>query len=109
PTSHNALPEPVSMASIIRLDYKKGNSIQSFMLFSNPDSKTHRNRLSVKVSDNDAENWDRYPTMMLDELNSGVYSCLTSIDNVTIGILHESSQTNMVFQTVTIKELTNKN
>ncbi|HLR00377.1 MAG TPA: sialidase family protein [Sphingobacterium sp.] len=109
PTSHNALPEPVSMASIIRHDYKKGNSIQPFMLFSNPDSKTHRNRLSVKVSDNDGENWDRYPTLMLDELNSRGYSCLTSIDNETIGILYESSQADMVFQTVTIKELTNKN
>ena len=109
PTSHSALPEPVCMASIIRHEYKKGNSIQPLMLFSNPDSKTQRNRLSVKVSDDDAMTWNSYPALMLDEFNSRGYSCLTSVNNETIGILYESSQADMVFQTMTIKELTNKN
>lgn len=106
--SHSALPEPVCMASIIRHDYKKGNAIQPLMLFSNPDSKTQRNRLSVKLSDDDAKTWDRYPALMLDEFNSRGYSCLTSVDNETIGILYESSQADMVFQTITINELTNR-
>lgn len=108
PTSHSALIEPVCMASIIRHDYQSGDAEQNYLLFSNPDSKTQRNRLSVKVSDNDGENWDQYPALMLDEFNSRGYSCLTSVDNETIGILYESSQADMVFQTLTIDELTNK-
>lgn len=107
-TSHNALIEPVCMASIIRHDHQSGGAEQSYLLFSNPDSKTQRNRLSVKVSDNDGKNWDRYPVLMLDEFNSRGYSCLSSIDNETIGILYESSQADMVFQTLTMDELTNR-
>ncbi len=43
--------------------------------------------------------------ILLDEWKSRGYSCLTSIDNETIGILYEGSQSDMVFQQIKLKEL----
>lgn len=101
PTSHNALPEPVCMASMLSHAY--GDT--SFLLFSNPNSKTKRHHLSIKISDDDGMHWDSYPALLLDEWSSRGYSCLTSLDNNHIGILYESSQADMVFQKIAIADL----
>ncbi len=108
PTSHSALPEPVCMGSIHRHDFSKNHKKQSILLFSNPDSKIKRHRLSIKISDDDGMSWNRYQPLLLDEWNSRGYSCLTSIDEHTVGILYESSQADMVFQAVPVKELLKK-
>lgn len=105
PTSHNALPEPTCMASIIRHDYLKNGQRKSVLLFSNPDSKVARNNMTVKVSYDDGKTWSKDKKILLDEQKSRGYSCLTSIDKETIGILYESSQADMVFQTIQLKEL----
>lgn len=108
PSSHSALPEPVCMGSIHRHDFEKSHKKQSILLFSNPDSKIKRHRLSIKISDDDGMSWNRYQPILLDEWNSRGYSCLTSIDEHTVGILYESSQADMVFQAVPVKELLKK-
>ena len=105
PTSHNALPEPTCMASIIRHDYLQKGKRKSVLLFSNPDSKVMRNNMTVKVSYDDGKTWSKEKKILLDEQKSRGYSCLTSIDNDTIGILYESSQADLVFQTIKLKEL----
>lgn len=104
-TSHNALPEPTCMASIIRHDFVQDGQKKSVLLFSNPDSKTARKNMTIKVSYDDGKTWSATKKILLDEGKSRGYSCLTSIDDHTIGILYESSQADMVFQTVTINEL----
>lgn len=101
PTSHHALPEPVCMASMLRHAYND----HSFLLFSNPNSKTKRHHLSIKISDDDGMHWDGYSPLLLDEWSGRGYSCLTSVDNDYIGILYESSQADMVFQKVAIADL----
>jgi len=105
PTSHQALPEPVCMASIIGVDYKLHHEEKHLLFFSNPHSTTKRHRMTIQVSDDEGMNWNKYPALLLDELNSRGYSCLTKIDNETIGILYESSQADLVFQTIKIKNL----
>lgn len=105
PASHNALIEPVCMASIIRHDYVVKGKKRSMLLFSNPDSKTVRHRMTIKVSYDDGKTWVDSKKILLDEGKSRGYSCLASIDNDTIGILYESSQADMVFQKIKIKEL----
>jgi sialidase-1 len=105
PTSRGALPEPVCMASIIRHDYVEKGKKKSVLLFSNPDSKTVRHRMTVKVSYDDGKTWSATKKILLDEGKSRGYSCLTSIDNNTIGILYESSMADMVFQKISLKEL----
>jgi len=104
-TSHNALPEPTCMASIIRHDFVQNGQKKSVLLFSNPDSRTTRKNITIKVSYDDGETWSADKKILLDERKSRGYSCLTSIDNDTIGILYESSQADMVFQTIKINEL----
>lgn len=105
PTSHNALPEPTCMASIIRHDYMEKGKKRSVLLFSNPDSKTARKNMTIKISYDDGKTWPQSKKILLDEEQSRGYSCLTSIDNDTIGILYESSQADLVFQAVKLAEL----
>lgn len=105
PTSHNALPEPTCMASIIRHDFVQNGKKRSVLLFANPDSKTARQHMTVKVSYDDGRTWQANKKILLDEGKSRGYSCLTSIDNNTIGILYESSQADLVFQTIQLEEL----
>lgn len=104
-TSHHALPEPTCMASIIRHDFVQAGKRRSVLLFSNPDSKTARKNISIKVSYDDGKTWSVSNKILLDEEKSRGYSCLTSIDDNTIGILYESSQADMVFQTIQLNEL----
>ncbi|MGX5818664.1 exo-alpha-sialidase [Chitinophaga lutea] len=103
PTSHGALPEPACMASIIRHDYTKNGVRKSVLLFSNPDAKTARRNLSIKASYDDGRTW--HTKVLLDEGKSRGYSCLTSIDEKTIGIVYESSQADLVFQRIALEEV----
>ncbi|MRG44664.1 sialidase [Chitinophaga sp. SYP-B3965] len=105
PTSHNALPEPTCMASIIRHDFVRNGKKRSVLLFANPDSKTARQFMTIKVSYDDGKTWQNNKKILLDEGKSRGYSCLTSVDNETIGILYESSQADLVFQTIQLEEL----
>ena len=105
PASRGALHEPVCMASIIRHDYTLNGKKKSILVFSNPDSKTLRHHMTIKVSYDDGLTWPVNNKILLDEWKSRGYSCLTSIDNDTIGILYESSQSDMVFQQIKLKEL----
>jgi len=106
PTSHRVLIEPVCMASIIRHDYKAGSKHKSVLLFSNPASKTKRHNMTIKHSYDDGMQWSgANSSLLLDEFNSRGYSCLTSIDNETIGILYESSQADMVFQAIKLRDI----
>lgn len=105
PASRGALHEPVCMASTIRHDYTLNGQKKSILVFSNPDSKTLRHHMTIKVSYDDGLTWPVNKKILLDEWKSRGYSCLTSIDNDTIGILYESSQSDMVFQQVKLKEL----
>lgn len=105
PTSRNALIEPVCMGCIHRHAYKENGMEKSLLLFSNPDSKTDRNHMSVKVSFDDGNTWPEEHKIVLDEYNSFGYSCITSVNDSVIGILYESSQAQMVFQQIQLKEL----
>jgi sialidase-1 len=105
PTSRKALIEPVCMASIIRHDYIANGKNKSVLLFSNPDSKTKRHRMTIKYSLDDGLTWSGPSSLKLDEFSSRGYSCMTSIDNETIGIFYESSQADIVFQAIKLKDL----
>lgn len=103
PTSHKALQEPTCMASILRHDYTVGKTKKSILLFCNPDSKVARNYITLKMSNDDGKSWER--KVLFDEWKGRGYSCITSVDEQTIGVLYESSQADLVFQTVKLKDL----
>jgi len=108
PTSHNALIEPTCMASIHRHFYTENGETKSILVFSNPNSKTSRDHMTIKVSLDDGLTWPEKFWLLLDSGKGRGYSCLTSINEQTIGILYEGSQADMVFQKISLDELLKK-
>ena len=109
-TSHGALVDCVCMGSLHRHFYSDKNGDKtSVLLFSNPNSKFQRHKITIKVSFDDGLTWPENYWIELDEGRSAGYSCLTSIDENTIGILYEGSQAQMTFQRIPLQEIINGN
>lgn len=108
PTSRKALIEPTCMASIHRHTYRQNGMEKSILLFCNPESYDSRDHLTLKVSYDDGKSWPDQKKILLDENGSFGYSCITSINDFTIGVLYESSQAQIVFQQIGLDELTGK-
>ncbi len=105
PTSRKALVEPTCMACLHKHTYYDEGEKKSLLLFVNPASSLHRNNITLKVSYDDGNNWPEEQHILLDEYSGRGYSCITSVSDSTIGILYESSQADMVFQTVSLEEI----
>lgn len=101
PTSRKALPEPVCMASLIKHTYQG----QEYLLFSNPNSTEKRENMTIKLSKDMGNTWPEANQLLLDVGIGRGYSCMTSIDEETIGVLYEGSQADLVFQRVRIADL----
>lgn len=105
PASRSVLNEPVCMASSHKHNYVKNGKPSSVLLFSNPNTKSGRNHMTIKMSFDDGLTWPEEHWMLLDEWNSFGYSCITSVDEDTIGILYEGSGAHMVFQQFSFKKM----
>jgi sialidase-1 len=105
PSSRSALIEPTCMASIHKHIYNENGEEKSILLFSNPNSKYSRIKQTIKVSFDDGLTWPEKNWIELDEGKGAGYSCLTSINNDTIGILYEGSQAQMTFQAIDISKI----
>ena len=108
-TSHSALKEPVCMASLHKHEYAENGEKKSILLFLNPNiQKRPRRKTTIKVSFDDGMTWPEKYWLLLDEGYNRGYSCLTSIDENTIGILYEGSQADMTFESIPLDELIQK-
>lgn len=105
PTSRKALIEPTCMASIHKHVYHQEGREKSLLLFVNPESYSQRNHITLKVSYDDGTTWPDEKKILLDEYSGRGYSCITSVNENTIGVLYESSQADMVFQQIKLEEL----
>ncbi len=105
PTSRKALIEPTCMASIHRHDYTENGEKKRVLLFVNPSSISKRDHITLKVSYDDGNTWPEDRWILLDEYSGRGYSCITSVNDSTIGILYESSQADLVFQQVKLEEI----
>lgn len=103
PASRCALIEPECMGHLYKHSYDGGR--KSLLLFSNPDSKIRRVRHGIKASFDDGATWPEANRIVLDEFRSAGYSCMTGVDERTVGILYESSRAQLVFQLVGLDEL----
>jgi len=108
PTSNSALIEPTCMASLIKEEFMVDGKLQKLVLFSNPNSKYLREKMTIKISFDDAKTWPSEYHFLLDEKESRGYSCLTKIDDNHVGILFEGSQADLVFQIVSIEKIIQK-
>jgi sialidase-1 len=102
PTSRKALPEPVCMASLITHRLPDGENV---LLFSNPAHRYVRENMTLQVSRDEGMTWPESHHLLLDQGRGRGYSCMTSIDAETIGILYEGSQADLIFQLIKVKEL----
>lgn len=108
PTSERSLVEPgACMASLIDVDREVGKDLGNWLLFSNPDSTAGRHHITIKASPDRGLTWPKEHRLLLDEENSAGYSCLSMIDEQTIGILYEGSQAHMTFQRIPLANLIN--
>lgn len=108
PSSRSALREPICMASLINVRAKDNILNRDILLFSNPDTEKGRYNITIKASLDGGITWLPENQLMLDEDPGWGYSCLTMIDNQTVGILYESSVAHITFQAVKLKEIINK-
>lgn len=93
------------MASIHKHVYKQDGKQKSLLLFCNPASFDKRDHITLKVSFDDGNTWPSEHHILLDEWTGFGYSCITSVDENTIGVLYESSQSQMVFQQIKLSEI----
>ncbi len=83
---HPELPESECMGSIIRFSFTWKNE-RSRILFSNPASQEKREMGTIRVSYDEGKTW---PVSKVVHTGSFAYSCLTKIDQETVGLLYEN-------------------
>ncbi len=105
PSSRKALPEPVCMASLIRVKAEDNVLGRDLLLFSNPATTNGRYNITIKASLDGGMTWNEENQILLDEDQGWGYTCLTMVDRETVGILYESSVAHMTFQIVKLKDL----
>jgi sialidase-1 len=104
PTSNSALTEPNCMASLISADLRVNGINQKVLFFSNPNNNSKRSDMTIKISLDDGLSWpEKYHLKLNSETGYG-YSCLTVVDEKTIGILYEGTK-DLYFQKISVDEL----
>ena len=83
--------------------FRKDKKGKPYLFFSNPNDAKNRINMTIKVSDDEGNSWDKLPSVLLYEQAAMGYSCLTVIDNKYIGIFYEGDG-DLYFQKIPIKE-----
>ncbi|WP_455672411.1 BNR-repeat neuraminidase N-terminal domain-containing protein [Phocaeicola sp.] len=107
-SSRSALQEPVCMASLIGVKAKDNVLGKDLLLFSNPNTTKNRHSITIKASLDGGVTWLPENQLLLDAGWGWGYSCLTMIDEETVGILYESSVAHMTFQAIKLKDIIKK-
>ncbi len=103
-TTNSTLQEPVCMASLIKEKFEVNGEVREVVFFSNPASKYNRDNMTIKANLDDGNTWPSECQVILDEKEGRGYSCLTRIDDKTLGILYEGSQADLVFQAIPVAD-----
>ncbi|MFA8019312.1 exo-alpha-sialidase [Bremerella cremea] len=105
-SSQKLLIEPgACMASLINVASETTGSPGPLMLFSNPNSRTTREHITIKGSTDSGASWPQEFRVLLDEGRGAGYSCMTMIDDHTVGILYEGSRSLLTFQRIPLPEI----
>ena len=91
-TSYNTLPDPVCMASLIKAKVNVNGTLKDVLFFSNPNTTSGRYNITIKASLDLGQTWMPVNQLLVDERQCYGYSCLTKIDENTIGILYEGTK-----------------
>ncbi len=104
PSSNSVLTEPNCMASIIAADIEAGGKKQQVLFFSNPNHKETRTNMTIKTSFDGGLSWPEENQVELYAPAGFGYSCMTMVDENTIGIVYEGVR-ELYFQKVPVKDL----
>ncbi|HLR31387.1 MAG TPA: sialidase family protein, partial [Fodinibius sp.] len=104
PTSREALIEPVSQASLIQFPAPQDTSSKHWLMFSNPHSTEARKNMMIQLSTDDGMSWPDDQQLLLNENQGYGYSCMTVVNDSTVGILYEGVR-ELYFQKATLDEL----
>ena len=105
PTSRNTLNEPNCNASLLRVDYERGDEKKHVLLFANPHTQKGRTHHTIQVSFDDGQTWPDSHHLLLDEGRGAGYPSLTRVDEDHVGIVYEGSQSHVVFEKIPLTEL----
>lgn len=103
-SSNSALPEPNCMASIIDASVSIDGQNQQVLFFSNPNDKEARVNMTIKASIDGGHTWPEANQVLLNENQGFGYSCLTMVDENTVGILYEGAK-ELYFQKVFVEDI----
>ncbi|MDP3916126.1 MAG: sialidase family protein [Bacteroidota bacterium] len=103
-SSNSALQEPNCMASIISADLEINGKMQQVLFFSNPDSKTERSHMTIKASLDGGLTWPQTYQVELNSESGYGYSCMSMVDDMTIGILYEGVK-DLYFQKIPVSDV----
>ena len=86
PSNRGVLPEPVCMASLIRLETKKHGPV---LFFSNPPQARGRGNMTIKASTDEGMTWpEKWHTLV--DSRATAYSCMTAVGDDKIGLVYEA-------------------
>jgi sialidase-1 len=106
-SSNSALPEPNCMASLIAADVEMNGQKQQVLFFSNPNDKGARINMSIKASLDQGHTWPEANQVLLNETQGFGYSCMTMVDENTVGILYEGVK-ELYFQKIPVEDILKK-
>ena len=91
-------------ASLIHVDASDNILGRDLLLMSNPQgTEGWRDHITIQASLDKGVTWEY--SLLMDSGGSLGYSCLSMIDNATVGILYESSRGNIFFQAVPLVDI----
>jgi len=103
-SSYNALVDPVCMGSLIKARVLVHGKMKDVLFFSNPATKSGRYNMTIKASLDMGVTWLDANQLLIDERQCYGYSCLTKIDDNTIGILYEGIR-DLYFVKILVKDV----
>jgi sialidase-1 len=104
PSSNSALPEPNCMASLISFQTMIYGKMQQVLFFSNPNDKSSRIHMTIKASLDHGITWPESYQFEIYSPECYGYSCMTMIDEQTIGIVYEGVK-NLYFQKIPVSSI----
>ena len=104
-TNRKTLIEPNCNGSTYRLDYEEQGEKKHILVFANPHSQTGRDHHTIQISFDDGRTWPQEHHLLLDEGRGAGYPSLSRAGDRHIGIVYEGSQSQLVFEKLSLDEL----
>ena len=103
-SSNSALPESNCQGSLISAKILIKGQSTDVLFFSNPNVKSTRAHMTVKASLDQGVTWPVEYQTEINSADSFGYSCLTMVNETTIGILFEGTK-DLYYQQISVSEL----